>query len=181
MTNKQLYNLVFENFVQAKKELIREGYFKKNLDEVDFNEIFDQTKKRMLEEKVKSLQRENEMLKIKLAKKQLTKENLLGNTGNFETGGAGTETVGTGMDRIGAFFKDKGSIAILATKELDKAKFFDRMMDRYPNTSKKGLIDAFKFTMVTNLKNGMSKDEAKRKAMADMDNTLTENRRRRRY
>jgi hypothetical protein len=101
----------------------------------------------------------------------------MGNQG----GGAGSEKVGTGMDRIGAFFKDKGSIAALAAKELDKAKFFDRMTDRYPNTTKKGLIDAFRFTMVTNLENGMSKDEAKRKAMADMDNTLSESRRRRRY
>ena len=53
MNNKQLYNLVFENFVQAKRELFKEGYTKKHLDEVDFNEIFDQTKKKMLEEKVK--------------------------------------------------------------------------------------------------------------------------------
>jgi hypothetical protein len=67
MTNKQLYNLVFENFVQAKRELIGEGYTKKHLDEVDFNEIFDQTKKRMLEEKLKSLQKENKMLKEKLS------------------------------------------------------------------------------------------------------------------
>ena len=66
MTNKQLYNLVFENYVQAKRELLREGYQKKHLDEVDFNEIFDQTKKKMLEEKVKKLQRENTMLKEKL-------------------------------------------------------------------------------------------------------------------
>ena len=44
MTNKQLYNLVFENYVQAKKELIREGYLKNYLNQVDFNEIFDQTK-----------------------------------------------------------------------------------------------------------------------------------------
>jgi hypothetical protein len=67
MTNKQLYNLVFENFVQAKRELLREGYIKReDLNEVDFNDIFEQTKKKMLEEKLKSLQRENEMLKEKL-------------------------------------------------------------------------------------------------------------------
>jgi hypothetical protein len=67
MTNKQLYNLVFENFVQAKRELLREGYLKtKDLNAVDFNSIFEQTKKRMLEEKLKSLQRENKMLKEKL-------------------------------------------------------------------------------------------------------------------
>ena len=102
----------------------------------------------------------------------------MGSTGGYETGGAGSETVGTGMDRIGAFFRDKGSIAALATKELDKAKFFDRMMDRYPNTTKKGLMDAFRYKMTTNLEKGMSKDEAKRKALADMDNTLAESKRR---
>ena len=67
MTNKQLYNLVFENFVQAKRELLREGYLKKeDLNEVDFNSIFEQTKKKIQEEKIKSLQRENRMLKEKL-------------------------------------------------------------------------------------------------------------------
>jgi len=74
MTNKQLYNLVFENFVQAKRELFKEGYTKKHLDEVDFNEIFDQTKKKMLEEKVKKLQRENEMLKSQLSKRKSLEE-----------------------------------------------------------------------------------------------------------
>ena len=34
--NKQLYNIIFENFVQAKRELIKEGYRKASLDEVDF-------------------------------------------------------------------------------------------------------------------------------------------------
>ena len=66
MTNKQLYNLVFENFVQAKRELIREGYSKRLVSEVDFNQIFEQSKHKLLEEKVKKLQRENQMLKEKL-------------------------------------------------------------------------------------------------------------------
>lgn len=66
MTNKQLYNLVFENFVQAKRELIREGYSKK-INEIDFNEVFDKTKHKLAEEKIKSLQRENKMLKEKLS------------------------------------------------------------------------------------------------------------------
>jgi len=57
MTNKQLYNLVFENFIQAKRELIKEGYRKESFKEVDFNEVFKQTKHKMLEEKLKSLQR----------------------------------------------------------------------------------------------------------------------------
>jgi len=67
MTNKQLYNLVFENFVQAKRELIKEGYRKESLQEIDFNEVFSKTKNKMLEEKMKSLQRENEMLKKKVS------------------------------------------------------------------------------------------------------------------
>lgn len=91
MTNKQLYNLVFENFVQAKRELFKEGYTKKHLDEVDFNDIFENTKKKMLEEKVKSLQKENEMLKKKLQKESLMGS--MGSTGGYETGGAGSETV----------------------------------------------------------------------------------------
>jgi hypothetical protein len=67
MTNKQLYNLVFENFVQAKRELIKEGYRKESLQEIDFNEVFSKTKNKMLEEKMKSLQRENQMLKKKVS------------------------------------------------------------------------------------------------------------------
>ena len=66
MTNKQLYNLVFENYVQAKRELLREGYTRKYLEEVDFNEIFSQTKGKIQEKKIEKLQRENEMLKEKL-------------------------------------------------------------------------------------------------------------------
>jgi hypothetical protein len=97
MTNRQLYNLVFENFVQAKKELIREGYLKKNLDEVDFNEIFDQTKKRMLEEKVKKLQRENKMLKSKLQK-----EGLVGGQGG--KGSEGSRLINKGFRKLGKFF-----------------------------------------------------------------------------
>ncbi len=73
MTNKQLYNLVFENFVQAKRELLREGYLKReDSKKLDFNDIFEQTKKKMLEEKVKTLQRENEMLKKKSLKEDET-------------------------------------------------------------------------------------------------------------
>jgi hypothetical protein len=71
MTNKQLYNLVFENFVQAKRELIKEGYRKESFKDVDFNEVFGRTKSVMQEEKIKSLKRENEMLKKKLQKEGL--------------------------------------------------------------------------------------------------------------
>jgi len=103
MTKKQLYNLVFENFVQAKRELIREGYLKKNLDEVDFNEIFDQTKKRMLEEKVKSLQRENEMLKRQLGKQKSLKE--AGSMNAARQGRqSGSKLLDKGFRKIGKIF-----------------------------------------------------------------------------
>jgi hypothetical protein len=105
MTNKQLYNLVFENFVQAKKELIREGYLKRNLDEVDFNEIFDQTKKRMLEEKVKKLQRENEMLKSQLAKKKgLREAGSMSAAGQGAAGQGGSRLLDKSFRKIGKFF-----------------------------------------------------------------------------
>ena len=184
MKEREFKKLVFENFVQAKKELIREGYIKRS-DNLNFEDVFSETKKRVLEERVKSLQRENEMLKKKIKKEGLMGS--IGGTGGSESGGYGSDEVGTGMDKIGAFFKDKGSIAVLAAKELENTKdskglsFFDRVLIGYPNTTKKGLIDAFRFKMVTNLENKMSKDEAKRKAMADIDNTLSESRRRRRY
>ena len=126
MTNKQLYNLVFENFVQAKRELIREGYLKKNLDEVDFNEIFDQTKKRMLEEKVKSLQRENEMLKRQLGKKQFKNEGII--SGQAGKGSSGSyRMINTGFRKIGKFFGnpiDKlNDVAMQLNKDSEKYRF----------------------------------------------------------
>jgi hypothetical protein len=102
MTNKQLYNLVFENFVQAKRELIKEGYRKTSLDEVDFNKVFSETKHKMLEEKVKSLQRENEMLKSQLSKKQLRKEALVGSQGG--KGSTNSRLLDKGFRKIGKFF-----------------------------------------------------------------------------
>jgi hypothetical protein len=190
MTNKQLYNLVFENYIQAKRELIREGYLKtEESKNIDFNEIFSRTKGAMQEKKIEKLQRENQMLKEKLSQKQIRKESIVSGQGGVgSSGGAGTQGFGNLMNRVGAsVFKDKGSMAELAANELVNSKdssgssFFDRMMDIYPRTGKAGLISLFKIKMTSNLKNGMSKDEAKRKAMADMDDTLVENRRRRRY
>lgn len=103
MTNKQLYNLVFENFVQAKKELFKEGYTKRHLDNVDFNEIFDQTKKKMLEEKLKSLQKENEMLRRQLGKQKSLKE-----AGSMRAAGMGKQGGSKLLDKsfrkIGKFF-----------------------------------------------------------------------------
>jgi thymidylate synthase ThyX len=69
MKEREFKKLVFENFVQAKKELIREGYIKKT-DNLNFEDVFNETKKKVLEERVKSLQRENQMLKKQLSKKK---------------------------------------------------------------------------------------------------------------
>ena len=69
MKEREFKKLVFENFIQAKKELIREGYIKKT-DNLNFEDVFSETKKKVLEERVKSLQRENQMLKKKLSKRQ---------------------------------------------------------------------------------------------------------------
>jgi hypothetical protein len=103
MTNKQLYNLVFENYVQAKRELLREGYQKRHLDEVDFNEIFDQTKKKMLEEKVRKLQKENEMLKSQLSKRKGLKEaGTMSAAGQGKQGGS--SLLDKGFRKIGKFF-----------------------------------------------------------------------------
>jgi hypothetical protein len=174
MTNKQLYNIVFERFIQAKKELIREGYHKTSVDKVDFNEVFNGTKHALQEAKIKSLMRENQMLK-----KKLKQEGLLGNmsgTGGSETGGFGSKTVGNFMNKVGAdVFKHKGSIATIEAEKLDKV--FDKMAMEY-NTSKQGLVDAFEIKMIRNLENGMSKNEAIKSAMADMGGTLAESRRR---
>jgi hypothetical protein len=105
MTNKQLYNLVFENFVQAKRELIKEGYRKKSLDEVDFNKVFSETKHKMLEEKLKSLQKENEMLKRKLyEKKSLREAGSMSAAGQGAAGQGGSRLLDKGFRKIGKFF-----------------------------------------------------------------------------
>jgi len=132
MTNKQLYNLVFENFVQAKKELIREGYLKRNLDEVDFNEIFDQTKKRMLEEKVKSLQRENEMLKSQLAKKKgLREAGSMSAAGQGAVGQGGSRLLDKSFRKIGKFFGNPMDKLTDVAMELNKNSDNYRMLLKY--------------------------------------------------
>jgi len=172
MTNKQLYNIVFERFVQAKKELIREGYRKTSLDKVDFNEVFSKTKHQLQEAKIQSLMRENEMLRRKVYESSYRAAGM----GN-QTGGAGSKGFGRFMNKMGAdVFKHKGSIATIEAEKLDKV--FDKMAMEY-NTSKQGLVDAFEIKMIENLENGMSKNEAIKSAMADMGGTLAESRRRR--
>jgi hypothetical protein len=130
MTNKQLYNLVFENYVQAKRELLREGYQKKHLEEVDFNEIFDQTKKKMLEEKVKKLQKENEMLKSQLAKRQGLKE-----AGTMSAAGMGKQGGSKLLDKsfrkIGKFFGNPMDKLTDVAMELNKNSDNYRILLQY--------------------------------------------------
>jgi hypothetical protein len=88
MKEREFKKLVFENFVQAKKELIREGYIKKN-DNLNFEDVFNETKKKVLEERVKSLQRENQMLRGKLKQEGLLDS--MSGTGGVETGNKGLD------------------------------------------------------------------------------------------
>jgi hypothetical protein len=174
MTNKQLYNLVFENYLQAKKELIREGYLKTDLNEVDFNEIFDQTKKKMLEEKVKSLQRENEMLKNQLAKKKGLKEagsmSAAGQGSQFQGGGAGSETVGNWMTKAASPFSKTAKADLITDRMIEKGAL-----------SGSDDISKFRIKVTGYLKSGLSVSEAARKALSELkaQTSLAENKRRR--
>ena len=174
MTNKQLYNLVFENFVQAKKELIREGYRKGNLDEVDFNEIFDQTKKRMLEEKVKSLQRENEMLKSQLSKRKgLEEAGTMSAAGmGRQGGGAGSETVGKLMSKVASPFSKTAKADVITDRMIENGVLSDSQD-----------ISKFRIKVTGYLKSGLSASEATRKALGELktQTTLAESKRRRKY
>jgi hypothetical protein len=103
MTNKQLYNIIFENFIQAKRELIREGYLKKEeSNKIDFNEIFDKTKGEMQKKKIEKLQRENQMLREKLSQKQLKKEAVVGPQGGMGSGGS--RLIDKPLRKLGKFF-----------------------------------------------------------------------------
>ena len=105
MTNKQLYNLVFENYIQAKKELIREGYLKREeSNKIDFNEIFSATKGEMQKKKIEKLQRENQMLKEKLSQKQIRKEALINPQGG--KGSSGSKALDSTWGFMGNFFRN---------------------------------------------------------------------------
>jgi hypothetical protein len=132
MTNRQLYNLVFENYVQAKRELIREGYMKKHLDEVDFNEIFNKTKNQMLNEKLKSLKRENEMLKSQLAKKKGLKEaGSMSAAGQGASGQGGSRLLDKGFRKIGKFFGNPMDKLTDVAMELNKNSDNYRILLQY--------------------------------------------------
>jgi hypothetical protein len=174
MTNKQLYNLVFENFVQAKKELIREGYMKRNLDEVDFNEIFDQTKKKMLEEKVKSLQRENEMLKKQMG---LQEAGVSNPTGYGERGSDAMDGVFDFIDKVLAKYGNTGSKISVIKKAMKTKGIIESDRD----------LNQFGLILQSKMKEGFPMKKAILSALRQMRirtpelTTLAENRKRRRY
>jgi hypothetical protein len=174
MTNKQLYNLVFENFVQAKRELLREGYTRKHLEEVDFNSIFEQSKKKMLEEKVKKLQRENEMLKKEINNKRGLKQessySAAGQGGQFQGGGAGSETFGKMMTKVASPFSKTAKADLITDRMIEKGLLSDNED-----------ISKFRIKVTGYLKSGLSASEATKKALGELktQTTLSENRRRR--
>ena len=147
MTNKQLYNLVFENYIQAKKELIKEGYRKEKFENIDFNEVFSRTKSVMQEERIKSLQRENEMLK-----KKLKKESLMGSmsgTGGYETGGAGSEGFWDFLTKVGAMAGSITAKVDIVTKRLIKSGKIQSLDS-----------DRFRLNLMNNLKQNMDFQKA---------------------
>jgi osmotically-inducible protein OsmY len=183
MTNKQLYNLVFENYVQAKRELLREGYTKTHLEEVDFNEIFDQTKKKMLEEKVKKLQRENEMLKGKLAKTKHLKEFDVtgGGLGSKYQGNApGSDSLWKGLSTV---FASLGVKEAIADTLINKLKASDKK--NYGNIKSilkdDNDISKFKIKVKRFLDSGMKLTTSIKMALDELKNQtpLAESRRRR--
>jgi hypothetical protein len=101
MKEREFKKLVFENFVQAKKELIREGYIKRT-DNLNFEDVFSETKKRVLEERVKSLQRENEMLKKQLKGKGLQEAGSMSAAGMGKQGGS--RLLDKTFRKVGKFF-----------------------------------------------------------------------------
>ena len=108
MKEREFKKLVFENFVQAKKELIREGYIKKT-DNLNFEDVFNETKKKVLEERVKSLQRENQMLKRQLSERRDLQED--GEDGSrlgakFQQGSKALDGLFDFIDRVRAKYGD---------------------------------------------------------------------------
>ncbi len=172
MTRKELYNIIFENFVQAKRELIREGYQKSKLESVDFNEVFNKTKHKMLEEKVSSLKRENEMLKRKLSQRKDLDEatGFMSSFGGPTGGGAGSKTFGKMMTKAASPFSKTAKADIITDRMIEKGLLSDS-------------DDISKFTIKVKgfLDSGMKPSVAAKKAMDELksQSTLGESRRRR--
>jgi len=174
MKEREFKKLVFENFVQAKKELIREGYIKRS-DNLNFEDVFSETKKRVLEERVKSLQRENQMLRGKLKQ-----EGLLGGmsgTGGSETGSDAMDGVFDFIDNVLAKYGNTGSKISVIKRAMKAKKVIESDRD----------LEQFGVILQNKMKEGFPMKKAILSALRQMGirtpepQTLAENRRRRRY
>lgn len=167
MTNKQLYNIIFENFVQAKRELIKEGYQKKSVNEVDFNEVFNQTKHQLQEAKIQSLQRENQMLKRKL---QESMYSAAGQGSQYQGGGAGSKTFGKLMTKAASPFSKTAKADVITDRMIEKGMLSDN-------------DDISKFTIKVKgfLDSGMKPSLAAKKAMGELKSQSLAESKRRRY
>jgi hypothetical protein len=186
MKEREFKKLVFENFVQAKKELIREGYLKKT-DNLNFEDVFSETKKKVLEEKVKSLQRENEMLKSKLSQRRGLKEagTMTAAGMGKQGGGAGNEGLWRSLSKVFASLGVKDAIADTLINKLeasDKKNYgnIKSILKDNSDISKfkikvKGFLDSG-MKLTTSIK--MALDELKKQ---NAQSNLSESRRRRRY
>jgi hypothetical protein len=175
MKEREFKKLVFENFVQAKKELIREGYIKRS-DNRNFEDVFSETKKRVLEERVKSLQRENEMLKKQLKGKGLQEAGSMsaaGQGGAFQGNAPGSEGLWNFITKLGAMAGSMTAKADIATKRLIKSGKLDSFDS-----------DRFSMNLMTNLEKNMDFKQAVLSALRKVgarNNVMAESRKRRRY
>lgn len=178
MKEREFKKLVFENFVQAKKELIREGYIKKT-DNLNFEDVFNETKKKVLEERVKSLQRENQMLKKQLSKKRGLEEDdssgaKLG--AKFQQGSDVMDWLFDFIDNVLAKYGNMGSKISVIKRAMKAKKVIESDRD----------LNQFGMKLQTKLEDGLSMKKAIFSSLREMGirtpepQTLSESRRRRR-
>jgi len=173
MKEREFKKLVFENFVQAKKELIREGYLKKN-ENLNFEDVFSETKKRVLEERVKSLQRENQMLKKQMG---LQEAGVSNPTGYGERGSDAMDGVFDFIDNVLAKYGNTGSKISVIKRAMKAKKVIESDRD----------LEQFGLILQRKMKEGFPMKKAILSALRQMGirnpepKTLAENRRRRGY
>jgi hypothetical protein len=177
MKEREFKKLVFENFVQAKKELIREGYIKRS-DNLNFEDVFSETKKRVLEERVKSLQKENQMLKKQLRGKGLEEgeDSSGGKLGaKFQQGSKGLDWLFDFIDNVLAKYGNMGSKISVIKRTMKAKKVIESDRD----------LNQFGMKLQTKLEDGLPMKKAILSALRQMGirtpeiQTLAENRRRR--
>jgi hypothetical protein len=174
MKEREFKKLVFENFVQAKKELIREGYIKRS-DNLNFEDVFSETKKRVLEERVKSLQRENEMLKKQLKGKGLQEAGVSNPTGYGERGSDAMDGVFDFIDKVLAKYGNADSKVSVIKRAMKTKGVIESDTD----------LNQFGIILQSKMKEGFPMKKAILSALRQMGirnpepKTLAENRRRR--